>query len=844
MLLLDGEPLAIPPRDVVDYVRENIDPHEVEQFSLQRSWTGPNAAPLGMFIHHRRTQRIELNRLYWPSGAVNWGYGYFCATLNNIDNIGADAWGKNGTLAQPVSFLMTAPGQRSDERLSLNLYALPPVPLAQIADADGQPLVNDLFVIPLVSKRYLWQYKPMPYPKIVSGVTTWLDVFGEVAAALGEQFLIDDIEADYLKPNQLLNIMTGDSAAMLLDACAFNVSMRVVEQYNGTIQVMTADTARNVRRSDDASHPLRTLRAGGNMFGPGGFDVYSAVIPEAVQVSFPTRVCVDLATGKEPPIWIAKVKISDVSVGNVFAGQTGFQGTKAFRDLAIAEIPAGGITPTNVNELNALAAEIAEEYWKWMTGFAYDRVYNGIVAFAPDGYLDQLEFTYRCIEEPHGSLITPSLSRSSVTSPARTRFAPESGISVEQTTRAISVPWNVENEELHHRSSACDEQLCGPPTHIHKPSTPHGHSKVCQTLYEIQKIGNTVQQIPVGDGCCVTNCCKSSSHTPSLGGPCLLCVGVEGCGFEYPYDPFHFCFLSRHIPLSDADVTIPGVGTGLTDTNGVVCFNPPNLPGVQHFTGTVSHQYFKTGTFSVTYLCNSSGGALFGQITDVSVPTCNPNVQGPQDCNVLIMQPTDDHVCAACCVLPWPKTLTFTCSKGGCTLTNPCPPGQGSSVTSWCGSFTFFEPEASNGGQQPICCPKTGAEITCNVVLSLCGGEYSCTQPPGTGPAFAAAWGVNLSFGGCAAFNPPTASIDCKPFEWFFNPCCAGQGQPKPGVRKAARFCGQGFCSSAGMLGQTSVDCSQAPMVNITIPLTGGSVTMLNPPIPEVPTSCTITGGP
>jgi hypothetical protein len=549
MLLLDKQPLALPERDLIRYVRENIDPREVEQFSLQRSWTGPNAAPLGNFIHHRRDRPIELNRLYWPSGAVNWGYGYFHATQDDIDAIGADTWGSNGDTTSPITLYMDSPGQRSQgsstsgqgspggETLTLSLYALPPVPLAQIADASGQPLVNNVFIIPLVSKRYFWQYKPLPVLGILNGGTSWTALFGQVSNALNEPLTIDMIEPEYLMADALLNVMAGDSAALLLDTCAFNVSMRVVEWYDGTIQVMGTDTARKVRQQDDSLFRDRTLRAGGSVFDMGapyysglnaGIPIYSAVIPKAVQIRFPTKVCTGVRTGQENPYWIETVNLtdSDVPTNNLFitTQQKGFNGTKAFRDTAIAQIAAGGgtITPINETALRGLALEIAEEYWRWISDIAYDRVYNGIVGFKPEGYLDQIEFTYRFAEFPEGSETVSSVADQSYVSFGTTAFHTKAGGTLEQTTRVISLPWNAEPEELHHFAGDCPAAagtgLCGPPA-ISVPTNP-GRHQICQTLYQLQLRNSQVIQINTGKAaCCVTVCCTSSTRTLTMTTP-------------------------------------------------------------------------------------------------------------------------------------------------------------------------------------------------------------------------------------------------------------------------------------------------------------------------------------
>lgn len=122
---------------------------------------------------------------------------------------------------------------------------------------------------------------------------------------------------------------------------------------------------------------------------------FSSVLNNSVQVYYPVKLC----AGDLVPI-PAKHK-QTVPLSLLYPNIAGSPSPKLFHERAFAlwdtSLPdptrPGVTNPTNATELTSLSQQVAADYYGWQRT-KYDRVYNGVVAFEPEGYLDELCLLY------------------------------------------------------------------------------------------------------------------------------------------------------------------------------------------------------------------------------------------------------------------------------------------------------------------------------------------------------------------------------------------------------------------------------------------------------------------
>lgn len=162
-------------------------------------------------------------------------------------------------------------------------------------------------------------------------------------------------------------------------------------------------------------------------------------LPEKATTWFPGRRCSGLPSDTIPPWYKSEVLLSAITFTdtNVTPKPLGTSGTTAiFHDTACALFSAGGTTPSNQSALDALAKQIATDYFDYRSQ-SYDIVYNGVAAVPPNGLVDLLEVCY----------------------------GPE-----DLTTRIQSQPFNGEPEELQHQDPAVSS--CTDENNSRKPIAP------------------------------------------------------------------------------------------------------------------------------------------------------------------------------------------------------------------------------------------------------------------------------------------------------------------------------------------------------------------------------------
>lgn len=219
----------------------------------------------------------------------------------------------------------------------------------------------------------------------------------------------------------------------------------------------------------------------------------SANLPNQVQVRFPTKICpLPLCDAPNPPpYWYIKtINIEDVG----FPDYEGAIGYYVAHDSAIAMYDGTGSNPTNQTDIDAIAKQIATDFYKWRS-FRFDRVYNGVIAPEMDALIDTMEV-----------VITEN----------------------DAHTRLTTAPFNGEPEEFSHYDSDCPY----PDPVVYVPTaTRHGNylrlpkAKLREDRFsELYLCTSSYDDIFI---CCESQSSTSSSST-SHGCPTLECP--DGCG--------------------------------------------------------------------------------------------------------------------------------------------------------------------------------------------------------------------------------------------------------------------------------------------------------------------------
>lgn len=223
-------PLAEPEgSDVAGWIAANIKPQELFPLAY-RAW--PAYTSYGPVLNNTPDvpTPVVINTLTWPVGASRFARGHFVVTDKQLDLIQGVTY-KNGTQAA-AQFVFSD----SVNSIETDLWMLPPTPLAQCATGLG------MWLLTLVDERYYWSGMPLDLTVNV-GVTTWEDLYDDIAAVLGATFVVDPVAADYLTPT--IDYSTYQKPLSgVLDAIAFSVQQRVVRSYDGTIKIQNYSTAK------------------------------------------------------------------------------------------------------------------------------------------------------------------------------------------------------------------------------------------------------------------------------------------------------------------------------------------------------------------------------------------------------------------------------------------------------------------------------------------------------------------------------------------------------------------------------------------------------------------------
>lgn len=394
-------PFALDRPEVLELIERRIPLEDLRETLPRPHWPGRTLAGLALPSWPERP-RLRIGDFFYPSGASRWAEFHGLASTTQLAAMKAIALPEGGP---PIAaaFILKADPSDGDALASggieTELWMLPPRPLA-IYD----PLLEGLWLVTLVDERYYGQFRAATTRPADDDGVTWTDLLEDLATALDIDLDHSAINAAYGFPPEDSPFWAGnESAALLLDAAAWNVGRLVVRNLDGTYSLQTPVEAEAAAATNRA---LAIPIAGGDALAADPGEEQSratpAVLPATVTVTFPKFVTnggwVD---GRDERDWIRKgfgygdVYSKEITLADAGYDYAGHPGTWPIRDTARAYYDLiDDDDPTNQADLDALALQLATDFYDAQSLTGLDEVYPGIRAWEPEGLHDLL-WVYR-----------------------------------------------------------------------------------------------------------------------------------------------------------------------------------------------------------------------------------------------------------------------------------------------------------------------------------------------------------------------------------------------------------------------------------------------------------------
>lgn len=368
------------------------------------------------------TPMIRINDFYYPNNASRWAVFRGLATSSMVKSINTAVASSNGQTYGTFKINSVVKGRDSSKYgISTSLYMLPPRIIGETESAEG------LYLITLVDERYFFQGTPATLP--LSPYSTWADIINYLAVTLGISLSFSNVLDSYQRPEPDSALWTtGENAASLLDAAAYNIGTVVVRNYDGTYQLYTPSDSVSIARSNrgNASYSLSTssganadgsvdvLRiAGGRLYPTAGISkagdrsaFKNIVVPQYIHVTFPKYVA-----GNDPvphfvnsryrnpraTSWIEdsygsvySIAVPIASGGDLVSGLQGVSQQYIHETAkALYNTEAEAISfPLNYSGLVDLAVQVASDFYSYRIAPNLDETYPGVVNWTPEGNHD------------------------------------------------------------------------------------------------------------------------------------------------------------------------------------------------------------------------------------------------------------------------------------------------------------------------------------------------------------------------------------------------------------------------------------------------------------------------
>ncbi len=216
------------------WIAANIRPSELFPLAFRKWPQGLIAGPV-LEVTPEHDRPVTIGTLFWPTGASRFAQAHFVvnegqlAAIRAFVNIGGTTQTANLVFDDGKTQVTTA------------MWMLPAWPLSTAAPGQGADIGAQMYLLTLVDDRYWWWGIPLQMD-VTPGVTTWLNLYDAISAAIGRTISVNAINAAYSLP-------VADYASAyrplpnVLDAIAFSVGQRIVRNTDGSITAQNATTA-------------------------------------------------------------------------------------------------------------------------------------------------------------------------------------------------------------------------------------------------------------------------------------------------------------------------------------------------------------------------------------------------------------------------------------------------------------------------------------------------------------------------------------------------------------------------------------------------------------------------
>lgn len=430
-----------PMADLIDELNKLLPCKYLQDFQVPGDYPGRDLGALAYRSHigPYPNPSISIGDWYYPTTASRWSVFRGLATSTAVAAMIEATNFSQGQGCIPETFIMqcdpliaqpmirlndpavaTVPGvlpqtPANRYRLSSQMYMLPPRPLAD----HGQQF-DGLYLVTLVDERYYFQNTPVSL-KVRRG-TTWTSLINQCANALNILTVVD-IPAVFQAPEPDSHLWSSmESAAVLLDAIAYNIGDIVVRTLDGRYNFLYSYESQTIAKTNRGNATQVLRLAGGEIISSGiGNKVRNEIIPEAVKVTFPKYVIGNDPVphflnsrylNPRPTSWFEEsfgddyVVTVPIASGNGvflqnpfvrdFAPLSGLTGVRNYfhtihdtaKALYNSEFLAATTVPINNAGLVNLSMELGASYFQYQTLEALDEVYPGTYNWIPEGYHD------------------------------------------------------------------------------------------------------------------------------------------------------------------------------------------------------------------------------------------------------------------------------------------------------------------------------------------------------------------------------------------------------------------------------------------------------------------------
>lgn len=368
-LTFAGIDLLLPDEDsdLAEFLRLHLDLNRMlRQLAPATNARAVDVSPMVPIVRYPEQPGVEINRLWWPTGASRWGTFYAIVDGKRAEEIEKICWGENKDANTPQTLEMhwNDPLENDGNGLAVEegqhefhceMFLLQSIPLSGYA--IGENTTNEsyrsLYLLALVDPRYYWQGKmtgKMEY------IDSWTELFDSLAGAL--QLSPSNTSAPFTyatagtpntafgAPSPLLS-QSFRPAAPLLDAALESVGYRLVAHP----AFWSAYTGRERYGYDSAFPPnpfyeLSECLPVAGWYGRWG----DAALPDRIQIAFRSQ--------SQANEWYTETRTCEQSI-------PGTKGTTSQRLTIRSTMPMIGdiSSPDNSTNLVQLADEIAKSIY-------------------------------------------------------------------------------------------------------------------------------------------------------------------------------------------------------------------------------------------------------------------------------------------------------------------------------------------------------------------------------------------------------------------------------------------------------------------------------------------------